>query len=568
MHMTWQERIKRWLEHDRLDEVTREALNLLKDDEKLAEDAFYQDLAFGTGGMRGEIGPGTNRMNVYTVRKASQGIANYIKENGEMAMARGIAIAYDSRRMSPEFAQEAAKTFAANGIHTYVYSEPRTTPQLSFSVRYLNAFMGVVITASHNPPEYNGYKVYGEDGAQLNLEDADRVISFVSEVEDELGIDNSSYDPALLVSLREKLDAAYIEQALTVQEGSANPIKAVFTPLHGASGSTVKRLLDEAGYADIVYVAEQMQPDGEFPTVKSPNPEEASAFELAEKYGKETGAELLIAIDPDGDRVGAAVLSGGHYELLNGNQTGALLIDYLLGQKQAKGTLPANGKIFKTIVTSEFGRVIAESYAVDSEDVLTGFKFIGEKLKHNDQEKKFEFLFGYEESYGYLIKDFARDKDAVQATLLLIEAAAYYKTQGMTLHDKLTELYNRHGWYREALVSVTKKGLEGAREITALLEGLRERPIREIAGIPVVSIEDYETQNRIFADMKTNEKIELPQSNVLKYFLEDGSWVCVRPSGTEPKVKYYFGVTAANERDSDEKLELLKQTFLDELNSR
>lgn len=566
--MTWQERIKRWLEHDRLDEVTREALNLLKDDEKLAEDAFYQDLAFGTGGMRGEIGPGTNRMNVYTVRKASQGIANYIKENGEMAMARGVAIAYDSRRMSPEFAQEAAKTFAANGIHTYVYSEPRTTPQLSFSVRYLNAFMGVVITASHNPPEYNGYKVYGEDGAQLNLEDADRVISFVSEVEDELGIDNSSYDPALLVSLGEKLDAAYIEQALTVQEGSANPIKAVFTPLHGASGSTVKRLLDEAGYADIVYVAEQMQPDGEFPTVKSPNPEEASAFELAEKYGKETGAELLIAIDPDGDRVGAAVLSGGHYELLNGNQTGALLIDYLLGQKQAKGTLPANGKIFKTIVTSEFGRVIAESYAVDSEDVLTGFKFIGEKLKHNDQEKKFEFLFGYEESYGYLIKDFARDKDAVQATLLLIEAAAYYKTQGMTLHDKLTELYNRHGWYREALVSVTKKGLEGAREITALLEGLRERPIREIAGIPVVSIEDYETQNRIFADMKTNEKIELPQSNVLKYFLEDGSWVCVRPSGTEPKVKYYFGVTAANERDSDEKLELLKQTFLDELNSR
>jgi phosphoglucomutase len=568
MHMTWQDRIERWLAHDQLDVVTREALHLLKDDEKLAEDAFYQDLAFGTGGMRGEIGPGTNRMNVYTVRKASQGIANYIRENGELAMARGIVIAYDSRRMSPEFAREAAKTFAANGIHTYVYSEPRTTPQLSFSVRYLNAFMGVVITASHNPPEYNGYKVYGDDGAQLNLEDADRVISFVSQVEDELAINNSAYDPALLVNLGEKLDAAYIEKALTVQEGSANSIKAVFTPLHGASGSTVKRLMEAAGYADISYVAEQMQPDGEFPTVKSPNPEEASAFELAEKYGRESGAELLIAIDPDGDRVGAAVLSGGHYELLNGNQTGAILIDYLLSQKQAKGTLPANGKIFKTIVTSEFGRVIAESYAVACEDVLTGFKFIGEKLKHNDQEKTFEFLFGYEESYGYLIKDFARDKDAVQATLLLIEAAAYYKAQGKTLHDKLVELYNRYGWYREALVSVTKKGLEGAREITALLEGLRERPIREIAGIPVVSIEDYETQNRIFVDMDTNEKIELPQSNVLKYFLQDGSWVCVRPSGTEPKVKYYFGVTAPDERDSDEKLELLKQTFLDELNSR
>lgn len=566
--MTWQKRITRWLKHDRLDEVTREALNLLKSDEKLAEDAFYQDLAFGTGGMRGEIGPGTNRMNAYTVRKASQGIADYVKENGELAMARGIAIAYDSRRMSPEFAQEAAKTFAANGIHTYIYSEPRTTPQLSFSVRYLNAFMGVVITASHNPPEYNGYKVYGEDGAQLNLEDADRVISFVSQVEDELAIDNSGYHPDLLVNIGEKLDAAYIEAALTVQEGSANPIKAVFTPLHGASGSTVKRLMEAAGYADIAYVSEQMQPDGEFPTVKSPNPEEASAFELAEKYGRETGAELLVAIDPDGDRVGAAVLSGEHYELLNGNQTGALLIDYLLSQKQAKGTLPANGKIFKTIVTSEFGRVVAESYAVACEDVLTGFKFIGEKLKYNDQTNKFKFLFGYEESYGYLIKDFARDKDAVQATLLLIEAAAFYKTQGKTLHDQLIELYNRHGWYREALVSVTKKGLEGAREITALLEGLRERPIREIAGIPVVSIEDYETQNRIFADMSKNEKIELPQSNVLKYFLEDGSWICVRPSGTEPKVKYYFGIKAANERDSDEKLELVKQTFLDDLNRR
>lgn len=566
--MTWQERLKRWLDHGQHDEGTIQALTLLKDDEKMAEDAFYQDLAFGTGGMRGEIGPGTNRMNVYTVRKASQGIADYIKDSGEQAMARGIVIAYDSRRMSPEFALEAAQTFASNGIHTYLYSEPRTTPQLSFSVRYLNAFMGVVITASHNPPEYNGYKVYGDDGAQLNLEDADRVIDFVSQVEDELAIDNSVYEEASLVHLGERLDAAYIEQALTVQEGSANPIAAVFTPLHGASGSTVKNLLETAGYTDIAYVAEQMQPDGEFPTVKSPNPEEASAFELAVQYGEKTGGELLIAIDPDGDRVGIAVLAGGHYELLNGNQTGAILIDYLLSQKKAKGTLPDNGKIFKTIVTSEFGRVIAESYGVECEDVLTGFKFIGEKLKYNDEHPSFEFLFGYEESYGYLIRDFARDKDAIQATLLLIEAAAYYKTLGKTLHDVLIELYNRHGWYREALVSITKKGLDGAREITALLEGLRKDPLTQIAGIPVVSIEDYETQNRIFVDLNTNEKIELPQSNVLKYFLEDGSWVCVRPSGTEPKVKYYFGITAASERDSDEKLELIKQSFLDELDNR
>lgn len=566
--MTWQKQIERWLTHDRLDELMKEALTLLKDDEKMAEDAFYQDLAFGTGGMRGEIGPGTNRMNVYTVRKASQGIADYIKAKGELAMARGMVIAYDSRRMSPEFAEEAAKTFAANGIHTYLYSGTRTTPQLSFSVRYLNAFMGVVITASHNPPEYNGYKVYGEDGAQLNLEDADQVISYVSGVQDELSIDNDNFDPALLVKIDEKLDQAYIANALTVQERTASPIQAVFTPLHGASGATVKRLLETAGYNGITYVKEQVEPDGEFPTIPSPNPEEASAFELAINYGKENGADLLIAVDPDGDRVGIAVSAGEHYELLTGNQTGAILIEYLLSQKQAKGELPANGRIFKTIVTSQFGEVIAAAYGVESEDVLTGFKFIGEKLKQNDLDKQFEFLFGYEESYGYLIRDFARDKDAVQSTLLLVEAAAFYKTQGKTLRDVLVELYNRHGWYRESLVSITKKGMDGAREINALLEGLRKQPLREIAGIPVVSIEDYETQNRMIVDLSTNEKLTLPQSNVLKYFLADGSWVCVRPSGTEPKVKYYFGVSAATEQESDEKLELLKEAFTTELSSR
>lgn len=566
--MTWQKQIERWLRHDRLDELTREALMILQDDEKMAEDAFYQDLAFGTGGMRGEIGPGTNRMNVYTVRKASQGIADYIKANGELAMARGMVIAYDSRRMSPEFAEEAAKTFAANGIHTYLYSSTRTTPQLSFSVRYLNAFMGVVITASHNPPEYNGYKVYGEDGAQLNLEDADQVISYVSGVQDELSIDNSGFDPALLVRIDEKLDEAYIANALTVQERTASPIQAVFTPLHGASGETVKRLLETAGYNGITYVKEQMAPDGEFPTIPSPNPEEASAFELAINYGQENGADLLIAVDPDGDRVGIAVSSGDHYELLTGNQTGAILIEYLLSQKQAKGELPANGRIFKTIVTSRFGEVVAASYGVESEDVLTGFKFIGEKLKQNDLDNQFEFLFGYEESYGYLIRDFARDKDAVQSTLLLVEAAAFYKTQGKTLRDVLVELYNRHGWYRESLVSITKKGMDGAREINALLEGLRKQPLREIAGIPVVSIEDYETQKRVLVDLGTNEKLTLPQSNVLKYFLKDGSWVCVRPSGTEPKVKYYFGVTAATEQESDEKLEMLKEAFTTELANR
>lgn len=566
--MSWKERIQRWLDHAALDEDTRQSLNTLKDDEKSAEDAFYQDLVFGTGGMRGEIGPGTNRMNVYTVRKASQGIADYIKESGELAMSRGMVIAYDSRRMSPEFAEEAARTFAANGIHTYLYSGPRTTPQLSFSVRYLNAFMGIVITASHNPPEYNGYKVYGEDGAQLNLEDADRVIDYVGRVEDELSIVNDDYDHTLLVRIDEKMDEAYLTNALTVQEHSASPIQAVFTPLHGASGETVKRLLDKAGYDQITYVTEQMQPDGEFPTVTSPNPEEGSAFELAKEYGKKSDADLLIAVDPDGDRVGIAVWSGSHYELLSGNQTGAILIEYLLSQKQQKGTLPEKGRIFKTIVTSEFGRVVAESYGVSSEDVLTGFKFIGEKLKHNDENPQFEFLFGYEESYGYLIRDFARDKDAVQSVLLLVEAAAFYKKQDKNLHDVLIDLYNKFGWYRESLVSITKKGIDGSREISALLEDLRKQPVEAIAGIPVVSIEDYETQNRSFVKLGTNEKIELPQSNVIKYFLEDGSWVCVRPSGTEPKVKYYFGITAETQQESDEKMELLKESFVEELNNR
>lgn len=561
--MTWKQRMQKWLSHEGLDAHTKEQLGVLAEDEQLAEDAFYQDLVFGTGGMRGEIGPGTNRMNVYTVRKASKGIADYIESFGEDAMARGVAIAFDSRRMSPEFAEEAARTFAASGIRAYVYQSARTTPQLSFTVRELNAFMGIVITASHNPPEYNGYKVYGDDGAQLNLEAADRVIEFVSQVEDELAIDNEHYDSSLLDILGEDLDRAYIDRVLTVQESAVQPISVVFTPLHGASGETVRRVFEEAGYTGISYVKEQMAPDGEFPTVESPNPEESAAFDLARKYGEENTSDILIAIDPDGDRVGAAVWTGTQYELLTGNQTGGILLEYLLSQKKEKGNLPDNGRIFKTIVTSGFGEAVANSYGVESEDVLTGFKFIGEKLKENDEQQAFTFLFGYEESYGYLIRDFARDKDAIQATLLLVEAAAFYKKQGKNLYTVLTELYERHGFYRELLVSITKKGIEGARDITRLLEGLREQPPQSIAGIGVEKIEDYESRTRTVVAVGTSEAIVLPRSNVLKYFLEDGSWVCVRPSGTEPKVKFYFGVKASTQQESDEKLELLKEAFLD-----
>ncbi|MFC4714032.1 phospho-sugar mutase [Planococcus dechangensis] len=566
--MTWKQRMQKWLSFETLDVKTKEQLQVLAQDEQLAEDAFYQDLVFGTGGMRGEIGPGTNRMNVYTVRKASKGIADYIESFGKEAMNRGVAIAFDNRRMSPEFAEETARTFAASGIRAYVYESTRTTPQLSFSVRELNAFMGIVITASHNPPEYNGYKVYGEDGAQLNLEAADRVIEFVGRVEDELTIDNEHYDSSLLEILGEELDRKYIAQVLTVQEASVQPISVVFTPLHGASGETVRRVLDEAGYTGVHYVAEQMAPDGEFPTVESPNPEESAAFDLAREYGEQHASDLLIAIDPDGDRVGAAVWTGTQYELLTGNQTGGILLEYLLSQKKAKGELPDNGRIFKTIVTSGFGEAVANSYGVDSEDVLTGFKFIGEKLNENDKQHEFTFLFGYEESYGYLIRDFARDKDAVQATLLLVEAAAYYKKQGKNLYAVLNELFERHGFYRELLVSVTKKGIEGARDITRLLDGLRAQPPQSIAGIAVEKVEDYESRTRTVVAVGTSEAIVLPRSNVLKYFLEDGSWVCLRPSGTEPKVKYYFGVKADTQQESDEKLELLKEAFLDLVSNR
>lgn len=428
---------------------------------KKMEDAFYRDLEFGTGGMRGEIGAGTNRINTYTVRKATTGLASYIKGAGAEAMERGVVIAYDSRRYSPEFALEAANTLASNGIKAYLFNEPRTTPQLSFSVRHLHAFMGIVITASHNPPEYNGYKVYGEDGAQLNLEDAEVVIQHVNDAGDAIHIDQRNPDKKLVIQLDEIMDQAYMDALKTVQENgefaSSSGLKVVFTPLHGASGKTVKRILSEVGYEHISYVEEQMEPNGDFPTVESPNPEEQSAFEYAIQYGEKNGADILIAVDPDGDRVGIAVKTASKYELLTGNQTGAILIDYLLSQRKAKGNIPANGRVFKTIVTSDLGRVIAEYYGVSTEDVLTGFKFIGEKIKKYEETKEFEFLFGYEESYGYLIKNFARDKDAVQSVLAIIEAASYYKKQGKTLLDVLSHLYERHGFYLEGLRSVTKK---------------------------------------------------------------------------------------------------------------
>ncbi len=569
--MNWKTAWEKWDQFEELDTSLREALTSMKQDEKSLEDAFYKNLEFGTGGMRGEIGVGTNRMNVYTVRKASEGLARYIEEQGEEAKKRGVVIAYDSRHKSPEFAMEAAKTLASHQIQTYVFDELKPTPELSFALRYLHAFAGIVVTASHNPPEYNGYKVYGEDGAQLTPEVADIVIEKVNEVENELELKVETEEElktnGFIKIIGNEIDQTYLEHLLTISEkpqiAKEVDLKIVFSPLHGTGKKMAEKGLNALGYEAVHIVEEQAVPDPEFSTVKSPNPEDKAAFELAIRDGKEINADILIATDPDADRLGVAVKGeDGEYILLTGNQTGAILLDYILARKQEKETIPTNGRVFKTIVTSELGRKVAEHYGASVEDVLTGFKFIGEKIKNYEQSGEYQFLFGYEESYGYLIGDFARDKDAIQAVLMAAEAAAYYKNEGKTLWDALNDLYNRFGYYQEGLESLTLKGKEGSEQIQGILKNFRDDPLKEVAGIRVITSEDY--QSSLSMDMITMEEksIELPKSNVLKYHLEDGSWVCLRPSGTEPKIKFYFSVIGSTQQESDEKLSSLQQAIM------
>lgn len=558
--MSWRTSYERWKNKENLDSELKSLLLEAEGNEKELEDCFYKKLEFGTAGMRGEIGPGPNRMNVYTVRKASAGLAAYIGANGEEAKKRGVVIAYDSRHKSPEFAMEAAKTLAENGVQTYVFDELRPTPELSFAVRELNAFAGIVITASHNPPEYNGYKVYGEDGAQLPPADADKLIGYVNAIENELEIEAGDEaaltEKGLIKIIGEEIDQAYLDKLTSI---SVNPdlaketeVKVIFTPLHGTANKSVRRGLKALGYEHVTVVPEQELPDPDFSTVSSPNPEEHAAFEYAIRLGEEKGADILIGTDPDADRLGVAVKDQeGRYAVLTGNQTGALLLHYLLSQKQHKGTLPDNGVVLKTIVTSEMGRDIAASFGLDTIDTLTGFKFIGEKIKQFEASGEYAFQFGYEESYGYLIGDFARDKDAVQAALLAVEVCAFYKKQGKSLYDGLLELYKSFGFYREGLKSLTLKGKEGAEQIAAILSTFREQPPLSIAGKDVVSAEDYLTGKRTLLKENKTETIDLPTSNVLKYFLEDGSWFCLRPSGTEPKVKFYFAVKGRTNEDSE-----------------
>ncbi|MCF6136127.1 phospho-sugar mutase [Pseudalkalibacillus berkeleyi] len=574
--MSWKNSYERWNTYDQLDEELKDQLLAIKGQEEKLEDCFYKTLEFGTGGMRGEIGPGTNRMNKYTIRKASEGLARYIEQFGEEAKHRGVVIAYDSRHKSPEFAMEAARTLGSHGIQTYVFDELRPTPELSFAVRYLHAFSGIVITASHNPPEYNGFKVYGNDGGQLPPKAANEVIDCVNQVENELDIhiatEEELKESGLLTIIGDQIDRAYNQQLVGISVNSdlikeQSDLKIVFTPLHGTANKPVRAGLEALGFNNVTVVREQELPDPEFSTVKSPNPEEHAAFELAIQYGEKENADLLIATDPDADRVGIAVKNEeGKYVVLTGNQTGALMLNYLLSQKKANGNLPDNGVVLKTIVTSEIGRTIASKYGLRTVDTLTGFKFIGEKMKEYEETGEHTFLFGYEESYGYLIGDFVRDKDAVQACLMAAEVAAYYKSKGKTLYQGLLEIFDEYGYYQEGLESLTLKGKKGAEEIQEILATFRSQAPSDFGGIPVSMVEDYLSYERLIVKTTETEEITLPPSNVIKYILEDGSWICLRPSGTEPKIKFYFGVQASSLQKSQEILATLKEDVMDKVN--
>ncbi|MCR4435827.1 MAG: phospho-sugar mutase [Clostridiales bacterium] len=571
--MDYLSNFKFWMQNEYFDKETREELDKIKDREKEIEERFYKDLEFGTGGLRGIIGAGTNRMNRYTVRRASQGVANYIGKQGEEAKSKGIVIAYDSRNKSAEFALEAARVFAGNGIKAYLFDELRPTPELSFAVRHLGAKAGIVITASHNPKEYNGYKVYGEDGAQLSLEGSNAVLEEMNRLTDitrvKLMDKNEAVKKGMLKVIGKEIDDEYISRLKTL---SINPdfagavgdsFKLVFTPLHGTGNKPVRRILDEIGFKNVLVVREQELPDPEFSTVKSPNPEEKSAFSLAMDLAEKENVDLIIATDPDCDRVGVAVRnSAGDYIILSGNQIGCLLLEYILSQKKSKMQLPQNGFVVKTIVTTELARKIAESYAVELVEVLTGFKFIGEQIKLLDEYGDKKFLFGFEESLGYLAGTFARDKDGVVACMLIAEMAAYYKTRGMSLYDGLQEIYKKYGYFVESVSSFGLDGIEGLAKIKKTMDRLREKKPERFNTSEVAAIRDYERSQRWDLRTKKTEVLTLPKSDVLYYEMQDGSWFCIRPSGTEPKIKIYFGTSAVDMERAELKMAALRDDVL------
>lgn len=562
--MSWEQVYQQWLNEENIPENLKNELKDLNTDPEKCEDAFYAPLEFGTAGMRGILGAGINRMNIFTVRQATEGLARFMDTQDPETKRRGVAIAYDSRHMSPEFAMEAAKTLAKHDIPSFVFESLRPTPELSFAVRYFKAFAGIMITASHNPAAYNGYKVYGEDGGQMPPADADALTKYVRSIENPLKIDVLSDEEVahsgLINIVGEEVDNAYLKEIKTVTINQelinemGKELKLVYTPLHGTGKMLGEKALKQAGFEKFVLVPEQAVADPDFTTVKSPNPEEHSAFEYAIRLGEKEGADLLIATDPDADRLGAAVrMPNGDYQVLTGNQLGSIMIHYILEAHQQAGTLPQNLAVLKSIVSSELATAIAEKYNTKMFNVLTGFKFIAEKIQQYEEDHSQTFMFGFEESYGYLVKPFVRDKDAIQALVLLAEVAAFYKKQGKTLYDGLQDIFEEFGYFEEKTISVTMSGIEGSGKIKALMAKCREQAPTEFAGIQVAQTEDFKELTRTFADGQT-EQLQTPPSDVLKYHLEDGSWIAIRPSGTEPKIKFYLATKATSSSEASEKI--------------
>lgn len=570
--MSYQEIYRQWCANEYFDAQTREELKSIEGNEKEIEDRFYQDLEFGTGGLRGVIGNGTNRMNIYTVRRATQGLANFIiKEN---AKERGVAIAFDSRRMSPEFANEAALCLNANGIKTYIFPSLRPTPELSFAVRELGCVAGIVVTASHNPPEYNGYKVYWEDGAQVTAPKDVQIISEVKAVTDWNTVKVMDKEAARVAGLYnvigydldDKYIAALKKQIVNpdVIKTAGKDLKIVYTPLHGTGNVPARRVLKEMGFENVYVVPKQEKPDSEFSTVGYPNPEDPKAFALALELANEVDADVVLATDPDADRLGVYAKDSktGEYMSFTGNMSGMLIAEYILSQKKEKGLIPANGALVKTIVSTNMADAIAKEYNIKLIEVLTGFKFIGEQIKLFEQTGSNEYCFGFEESYGCLIGTHARDKDAIVAVMALCEAAAYYKSKGITLWDQMLNIYDKYGYYKEGLKSITLKGVEGVAKIQEMLENLRANPPKEFGAYKVISARDYKKDEIV--DMATGAVTPtgLPSSNVLYYELNDDAWCCARPSGTEPKVKFYMGVKGTSFDDANAKLEGLTDAVM------
>ena len=560
--MTYQENFQKWADFADLPDYLRRDLESM--DEKTKEDAFYTNLEFGTAGMRGLIGAGTNRINIYVVRQATEGLARLIESKGGNEKERGVAIAYDSRHFSPEFAFESAAVLAKHGIKSYVFESLRPTPELSFAVRHLNCFAGIMITASHNPAPFNGYKVYGEDGGQMPPHDADALTTYIRAIENPFAVEVADVEAekasGLIEVIGEAVDAEYLKEVKDVNinpaliEEFGKDMKIVYTPLHGTGEMLARRALAQAGFDSVQVVEAQATPDPDFSTVKSPNPENQAAFALAEELGRQVGADVLVATDPDADRVGVEVLQkDGSYLNLSGNQIGAIMAKYILEAHKNAGTLPENAALCKSIVSTDLVTKIAESYGATMFNVLTGFKFIAEKIQEFEEKHNHTYMMGFEESFGYLIKPFVRDKDAIQAVLVVAELAAYYRSRGLTLADGIEEIYKEYGYYAEKTISVTLSGVDGAEQIKAIMAKFRENGPKEFNATEITVVEDFKAQTSTAAD-GTVTALTTPPSDVLKYTLADGSWIAVRPSGTEPKIKFYIAVVGESNEDSQAKI--------------